>query len=293
MNDEKVFRLLMETNPVPDPDGLDSPLALAELERRSPIMATDQPSSGNRSNGLLIGAVAAVAVLIVGLGSWAVLANDDGSGATTTAAVAATSTTSSPTSTALPAEAESLALATVAAYYDALNRGDYPAMLEVRTEAWRAPTGESTYRAIVAAANERAVVVEPCNVVSLSAEDRRVVKCTISYSNDYHGPADIDYGEPRVETLLVTKDGKIDGMYDDHVSPPESDPASFGAYNRAFYDWLEVAYPDVYEEIKVDDGESIPGWFAQDPGHMTIAIEYIEEFVAQSDVYPLERNDGG
>ena len=38
-------------------------------------------------------------------------------------------------------------------------------------------------------------------------------------------------------------------------------------------------------------GRSFPGW-RDNPEHMAIAIEYIDEFVAQSDVYPLEPNDG-
>ena len=35
MRDEEIFGLLVETNPVADPDGLDSPLALADFGRRS------------------------------------------------------------------------------------------------------------------------------------------------------------------------------------------------------------------------------------------------------------------
>ena len=89
MNDDKVFQLLIETNPIPDPDGLDSPLALVDLEQRSPTMATDtqigtKPTGTkpvrdpNRRSRLLIGAAAAVLVVIVGLGTWAAFLVGDG-----------------------------------------------------------------------------------------------------------------------------------------------------------------------------------------------------------------------
>lgn len=89
MNDDKVFQLLMETNPVPDPDGLDSPLALAQLEQRSPTMATDTQSTTertrikevrdkNRRSRLLVAATTAALALIVGLGTWAILGGGGG-----------------------------------------------------------------------------------------------------------------------------------------------------------------------------------------------------------------------
>lgn len=291
MNDDKVFRLLMETNPVPDPDGLDSPLALTELERRSPIMTTPQPNSGKRNNGLLIGAIAAVAVLIVGLGSWAALA-DNPSGPSTTAVAAASSTTTP------PADSEAFALATVSGYLDALNRGDIPAMLEMVTGAFASDIGDGTFEAILAAANHHGDIIEPCRVIAVTVDQfgfpmdpdspETAVECTSDYYNDFFGPAGI-FVEPRVERFYVTPDAKIVGFSNDlGFAPPETDPANIYTYTRAFYDWLALAYPDVYEEIKVEDGDSIPGWYAKDPGHMTIAIQYVEEFVAQSDVYPIE-----
>lgn len=80
MNEEKVFRLIVEMNPVPDADALDSPLGLTELERRSPTMGTrttrteqaiETRPGGSRSKGLVVGLVTAAAVLIVGIGGWA------------------------------------------------------------------------------------------------------------------------------------------------------------------------------------------------------------------------------
>ncbi len=309
MNDDKVFRLLMETNPVPDPDGLDSPLALNELERRSPTMAANQPSSGNRSNRLLIGAVAAVAVLVVGLGTWAAFANDEGPGPTTTAAVAASST-SSPSTTGAPATttstspAQAAAVATVTEYYATTNRGDVDGVMDMLTGPFAMKVGDGAYQRILAAANLRIDITEPCRVLDVAVDHQELpmdpanpetaVECGVRSYNDYHGPGGIFHGgdfpfRPRMDQVYVTADGKLIALYDD-VDDMFLDEVFFG-YNRAFYNWLEVAHPDVHEQIKVADGESIPGW-PDNPEHMAIAIEYVEEFVAQSDVYPLEPNDG-
>jgi hypothetical protein len=34
-----------------------------------------------------------------------------------------------------------------------------------------------------------------------------------------------------------------------------------------------------------------PGFDTQNPEHMLIAVDYVEEFVAQSDTYPLDPTD--
>jgi len=87
MNDDRVFQLLRETNPVPDPDGLDSPLALAQIERWHPGMAVGEPNPDLGSTTrpaparklhkrLLAGAIAAFLVLIAGAGMWTVFGGD-------------------------------------------------------------------------------------------------------------------------------------------------------------------------------------------------------------------------
>ena len=64
------------------------------------------------------------------------------------------------------------------------------------------------------------------------------------------------------------------------------------AFNRAFHRWLSDTYPDVYNEMGYvlvsSDG---PGFDTKNPDHMLIAVEYVEEFVAQSDKYPLDATD--
>ncbi|MGI9647566.1 MAG: hypothetical protein ACR2OI_03510 [Acidimicrobiia bacterium] len=88
MNDDRVFQLLRETNPVPDPDGLDSPIALAQVERWTPTMTTGEripthasttkPAPGpNRWKRHAAGAVATLLVLIAGAGMWTIFGGDN------------------------------------------------------------------------------------------------------------------------------------------------------------------------------------------------------------------------
>ena len=63
------------------------------------------------------------------------------------------------------------------------------------------------------------------------------------------------------------------------------------AYHRAFFNWLSERHPDVHQEIGPSVGSpiwSLPGYASGDADHMLVALEYVDEFVAESDVYPLE-----
>jgi len=60
--------------------------------------------------------------------------------------------------------------------------------------------------------------------------------------------------------------------------------------------WLETNRNSLHQTqgAPVDPGfisSDGPGFDAQNPDHMLIAVEYVEEFVAQSDKYPLDPND--
>jgi ketosteroid isomerase-like protein len=93
MSVETAFRRLGNANPVPDPASLrerrhDAAVFLATTQKRNPTMATGQrkeiePTSTkpvhdrNRRSRLLIGAAAAVLVLIVGIGTLAMIGGDE------------------------------------------------------------------------------------------------------------------------------------------------------------------------------------------------------------------------
>jgi len=63
-------------------------------------------------------------------------------------------------------------------------------------------------------------------------------------------------------------------------------------FNRAFHQWLSDTHPDVYAEMdpRYISGNG-PGFDTENPEHMLVAIDYVEEFVAQSNTYPLDPTD--
>ncbi len=58
-------------------------------------------------------------------------------------------------------------------------------------------------------------------------------------------------------------------------------------FDFRFWIWLRNAHPDVYVETSLWDLQSRPGW-RTDPAHPLIAVQHVDEFIAQSDDYPLE-----
>lgn len=59
------------------------------------------------------------------------------------------------------------------------------------------------------------------------------------------------------------------------------------AFLSAFGMWFEVEYPEIYREIEPATSDGLPGLEA-DPADMLVVLQYVDEFVAQSDVYPLD-----
>lgn len=142
-------------NPIPDPDGLDS----SEIERRSMPMAIDErispertptkPIRGNRRIGLLVGAAAAVVVLVAGLASWAVISGNDD------AAVAPEVTI-------------------VLSSYEAMNNADIDGWFVLVTEEEAARSRDS--QQVLVNMNSQTEFLEPCRLLepSPSAGQSRV-----------------------------------------------------------------------------------------------------------------------
>ncbi len=120
-------------------------------------------------------------------------------------------------------------------------------------------------------------------VIGTSPTGESTVQCLTSIRSDFHGPAGfVDRG---TLTVVVNTDSRISSLNSEGTCCE----VEF-QFNNRFWQWLEVAHPAVYEEIKPEDfasgKESLPG-FRRDPAHMLIAIQYVEEFVAQSPDYPI------
>ena len=170
------------------------------------------------------------------------------------------------------------ALSVVMTSYEAWNNGDYDGYLATFTvEAAEEEAGDLTQ--ILMNANQQIEPVEPCRVIETSPTGESTVQCLTTVRNDWNGPAGItDNG---TETFVVNAENKISSR--DDLTP---DFSAYFKFNREFWLWFLMAYPDVYEEIKPIDAESLPGW-QRDPSDMLIAVQYVDEFVAQSDDYPI------
>lgn len=133
-------------------------------------------------------------------------------------------------------------------------------------------------------ANQHWEVTEPCRVTGENTAGDTVVECLITNTDDFWGAGEIY--EPRDLRFTVRSDGLI--TTDDLIMESNSfASAERDAFNRSFYAWIKQAFPDVHSEL--DPGIrtfSAPGFETQDPDHMLLAIDYVDEFVAQSADYP-------
>lgn len=128
-------------------------------------------------------------------------------------------------------------------------------------------------------------IAEPCQVEGISTVGDTIVDCLIVNTDAFWGVGNIY--EPRTLTFRVNDDGKLT------TQEGVTNATSFRSqqrqsFNRSFHQWLSDTYPDVYNEMGYESiSSSGPGFATKNPDHMLIAVDYVEEFVAQSDDYPL------
>ena len=110
-----------------------------------------------------------------------------------------------------------------------------------------------------------------------------MVSCLIQDVTGFWGVGGIS--DTKLQTFRVDADGLITNKF-----PFSSDRRD--SFNRAFHQWLSNTYPDVYNEMGYGFISSNgPGFDTQNLEHMLVAVDYVEEFVAQSDKYPLDPID--
>lgn len=244
----------------------------------------------DRRDGPAPGSVARVAVALLMLVTVGCTSNDGGADvgragallSTTTLATTTmpTTTTGAPATTA-PIDATSIVMDAIAAW----NTGDYDAWLAF----WVVdPSEDHLFARSVMNSNEQMEVTGPCDVSTMDSETVSVL-CPVFVEDDFHG------------TGGLTSDGTVKFLLSGDGLIVETDSTTYQvngvccpeweAYNRAFHVWLAEAHPDTYEEIGPPDGVPLwylPGYANGDAENMKIALEHVEEFVAQSDVYPLD-----
>lgn len=234
-------------------------------------------------------------LLAVGMATIVVLAGCSDSGtpagegiqtasSTATSAPKSTPTTTSTTSTTTEPPATFDGVDQAMDVIDVWNSGDFDAWLAY----WDADPDDSLLHRSVMNSHERMEVTAPCEVIS-EASDRVVVTCSIFVEDDFHGAGGLTSNG--IATFYFDGSGLITDMgsttYEDTNGNccPE-----WAAFSDAFHRWLQDAHPDVYAEIGPKAGTPLwylPGFASGNADHMLVALQYVDEFVAQSDDYPL------
>lgn len=234
-------------------------------------------------------------VAVIAIGGLYVALNDEDTGdaaspaPTTTAPVTQTTapeavptTAAEVTSTTSGEDRFAARLAVIEAMVAARNSGDY--------QAWRAFFPEERpyifggnieneaelewQQSHMAAGDVWTITSECTETFSLA------IHCPMTLVNGFYGPAGIFFTVPDMIFRFNADDGleSITTNSWDIAGDPEE-------YANAFDAWLADAHPDVHASFgpRVEGEGALPN-----PDDMPVALEYVDEFIAQSDVYPVD-----
>jgi hypothetical protein len=229
-------------------------------------------------------------VVVVLLGA---ACSDSADTATTTAApetTTASSTTEAATTTADAASklSDDAVVEVVVAAIDAKNRFDLDGWLMAFEGGKRQGTPLHAEE-ILMNAKQQWELVEPCQVTRENADGDTVVECLISNTDDFWGSGGIF--DTRAFEFSVNPDGLITSQVGLTPGTRGFSSGRRNTLNRAFSRWLSDTYPDVFAATGFRISNNGPGFDARDSTHMLVAVEYVEEFVAQSDDYPLDATE--
>lgn len=173
-------------------------------------------------------------------------------------------------------------LAVVASAIDAWNQGDFAGW----QAHYAAPEDDPIARSEMIAGS----VIEVQGECSSSPSgDVTIVECSATVADDFHAAG----GLTGIGVMAFTVDG--DGLITDSTDTFYEDDngnccPEWQAFNQRFHRWLEQVHPEVFTEIGPARGRPewfLPGVAGGDPDHMTVALQYVGDFVAQSETYPL------
>jgi hypothetical protein len=269
MNDEQVFQLLAETNPVPKVGVGVAPVALGDADQGGRTMATtnsrlsperrfDSDPTPGRRWGALLAAAAVLLVLIGGAAMWALVGRGN-------------------------EVADEPGMSSVLAAYDAMNNGNIDAFYSHLTEH-AVEVDDHEYRLLDVEMHEQTELSGPCRQLKpspTSGKDR--IQCDVKVTNDLFRPARIWLEV--TDTFVIARDGRIDV-----VLSMAGDNTSADDYSHAFWSWLADAHPDVYDTIwgAHPDPETIRALTAFAHTDIKLAARnYVDEFIAQSSEYPV------
>jgi hypothetical protein len=269
------------------------PLVVVTKQRKGIGMSvrTEKPTDHGgrqRHSGLAWGVIAFAAILALG-GIYLAFADGGGVDATlpepaTTPTTVAEITTTTAAAGVIPFEES---MATIEAMIDAYNSGDIESLVAYLSDnpivlgsSAREDRDWDGLRSFMAA-NDTWEITGPCET-----RGRALVGCPVRMENDFMSPAGIRFDVP---VLLIGFDA------DGAVRTIELN--SFGAtgspddYIEAFDAWLEETNPEIHSSFGPRIGEISGDWGSlPSSADMPVALDLVDEFIADSDVYPL---DGG
>lgn len=184
--------------------------------------------------------------------------------------------------TSAPAVSDPGPIRSVESAYTALNMGDIDQWLAHFSDdalifGQTKPVTEKLY-AVLSAANYKATPTEFCEQLEPETPGESLVACTITETNDFHGGGGISL--TREEVFVVDEQGLITGATARVLTFTQP---GYYTFNQAFFDWLRTAHPAVHAEIRPTITTHLPA----EPEHMQAALEFLDEFLAQSERYPI------
>lgn len=221
-----------------------------------------------RNAAVAVGAAVAVFVLIGGLVWLASGVNSDTIGDPM-------ATTIPPTTAATLVQPPDIVFA--GAMNDAWNRGDLAAY-----ESFFAADGYFDGRPISSDLNRATLGFLMAAGWRSTSEDcvqtqPRRITCSGTMTDDLHGPAGLSF--PFEQQILLDDSGLIASLTND------LDDTGMDEFDDAFDSWLQTAHPDIQAK------EYLANYYLSDPIAVTQAIAVVDEFLAWSDDYPIDRAD--
>lgn len=304
---DSAYERLVAANPMPDPEQylatvVELDAALRDLEEVLMDTRTRQEDRKSPSpvwnRGWAVAAAAFAAVLVIAAAFVFMGRSDDGD----LVGDDPPSTTAPPTTQAAPPTTDAAATTTTTLASEALfaervtaieamvatrNSGDFDAWyahFETETPNIFATlvTDDSQldWQRSYVAANEVWTITGECTPIQTIPNE---IICPLTLVNDFMGPAGIYYDVPQLRFQFSGSD--LTGVYANSWEIAE-DPEVYGL---AFDAWLAEAHPEVHASFgpRPVGNEWLPG-----AADMPTALEYVDEFLAQSNAYPLETGSG-
>ncbi len=260
---DQLLELFGQANPVPDPDifkeGDDVVVRLEATEQWSePMQMTEQTDrqlsdqQTGSDRGRWIVSVAAVVVAILGLGGAMVMYQQS-------------------------SDAASPEIAAVQVPFAALNDGDFETYAEAFSGEERTAKYDwrNQYEADFVADLEWSV--ENCTLEGVDAEGLKLIACDMSRTSDFLKAGGIVHTGRSVfhvdENLMI-------------VAWDENMVGNDKFFHTRFIAWMNEEHDEHLGawNVAVDVDH---GWWNRTPVVMEVALQYVDEFVAQSDRYPI------